>query len=45
MEDWVISKTRVKNLGDVNRAPVSVYNRQLWFNYFCTVVVNVIGTR
>jgi hypothetical protein len=45
IEDQVTSKTRVKNLRDVNGAPISVYKRQLWFNYFRTFVVDVIGTR
>jgi hypothetical protein len=45
MEDRITSKSRVKNLRDVRGAPATAYTRQLWFNYFCTFVVDVLGAR
>jgi hypothetical protein len=43
MEDRLTSKKRVKDLRDLSGAPGQARQRQLWFNYFRTFVVDILG--
>ena len=45
VEDRITSKRRVKNLQDSSGAPGQARQRQLWFNYFRTFIVDILGQR